>query len=379
LERTPLAVTDSGEVLDVVHDENAIRIICTADRVDIREAALSACAADKSLVLVWDGFTVTLQKASLEKLVNSGCRKIGFAEQNDPMIGKCYGLAYYNSLGHLVQPTFSILLEANSEKAARSALYILQDDQWVRIGNEGLACQGTVFFRTVNVYGITVGAFANCDLSQLGSYADAGSTVNLRLSCKFGYEVSGAVVRMMDGTHVPVNGLCFVMPDGDVTVELTVTRIVYRVNFVVDGVVISEREYFLGEQIQIPAPPQKASDGTYDYTFGGWSRDVTVAYGDERTMVIEASFIATEIPAKDPYKSLHNNNLFLTVILPIVAATVVLTVGGLVFFKQRKKRKAVAILREPLGMEIETDGCNDQDDQDDQDDQADQDDPDESQ
>ena len=77
----------------------------------------------------------------------------------------------------------------------------------------------------------------------------------------------------------------------------------------------------------------------YDYTFGGWSKNVTVAYGAERTQVIEAIFIATEIPAKDPYKSLYNNNLFLTVILPILLGVTAVAIGLLIFFKKRKKRK----------------------------------------
>ena len=49
--------------------------------------------------------------------------------------------------------------------------------------------------------------------------------------------------------------------------------------------------------------------------------------------------MATEIPKVDPYKSLHNNNLFLTVILPIFLSVVAAGVIALIVLKTLKKRK----------------------------------------
>ncbi len=336
LDRVPLAVADNGAVLDVVHTENELRVNCTADRVDMREAALSARAAGKKLVLAWDDFTVTVLEDALEALVNSNCRKIGVVRQNDSNIGRTYTLAYYNSLNYPIEPAFEILLQINLQGGKQISLYVLQNEEWVSVGDDEIRHTGALTYRAVDVHSINVSSSSNCDLSQIPVSAEVGSIIDLRVTCKFGYEVSAATVRLADGRTLEVTDLCFVMPNSAVSVDLTVTRIVYHVSFVVDGTVIFEKEYFLGEQIELPQAPTKASDGAYDYTFGGWSREVTVAYGSERTMVIEAIFIATEIPVKDPYKSLHNNNLFLTVILPCFLGLVAVAVGVLIFFKRRK-------------------------------------------
>ena len=344
LERTPLAVADDGQVLEVIHTDDALRVTCTVDRVDLREAALSAHAAGKRLVLVWEDFSVTLSAASLEQLINSNCRKIGYLPVLDASGEGAYRLTYYNSLNHSVMPTFEVCLQSNGTQGGkRLSLYCLQDGEWLPVGSEGVNQTGNLTYRIVEAYRITVGSAANCDLSTLGAYADAGSRVDLRLSCKFGYEVSGATVRTENGVEILVTDLCFIMPNQAVSIDLEVTRIVYRVSFVVDGTIVSECEYFLGDRIEVPLPPQKPSDGIYDYTFAGWSKDLTVAHGDERTIVVEARFISTEIPKKDPYQSLHNNNLLLTVILPAFGGVVLLTVGLVVLLKQLKKRKINAL------------------------------------
>ena len=162
-------------------------------------------------------------------------------------------------------------------------------------------------------------------------------------------------MRLADGTVVPTEGLTFLMPNGDVTVELTVTRIVYHVSFVVDGVEILAGDYFLGEQITLPPTPTKASDGVYDYTFSGWSQEVTIAYGEDRTPVYEAQFTKSPISAGDPYVSGRNNNWMLTIALPIVAGVGILLLGFFLVRRFLKKRSAsvAEVECEPKPSEVE--------------------------
>ena len=339
IEKTPLAVTDAGETLNVTHTSDALTVDCTADRVDIREAAQSANTAGKRLVLAWEEFTLTLTPDAVAMLINSPCRKLGITQKEVTPIGTVYTVGFFNSLNYSISPTFSVLLESRSEANSPMAAYLLRDGEWQSIGDTAAELQGSASFRIARLASITVLPVSNCDLSQLVRMAEVGKTVDLKLGCKFGFEVSSAVVRLADGTPIEVKDLTFVMPNGDVTVELTVSQIVYHVSFVVDGVVILEKDYLLGEQIVAPADPTKASDGVFDYTFGGWSKSVTVAYGADRNPIFEAVFVATEIPKVDPYKSLHNNNLFLTVILPIFLSVVAAGVIALIVLKTLKKRK----------------------------------------
>ena len=197
---------------------------------------------------------------------------------------------------------------------------------------------GSTNFLVRKVYKIHVGAVSNCNLALLPSETEAGNVIDLRLGCKFGYEVSAARVTLADGTEVPMNGLTFVMPESEVYIELTVTQIVYRVTFVADGVVLDVREYLLGDEIVIPEAPFKASDAMYEYTFVGWSDDITIAIGDVREPVYEAVYIATPLNTEDPYQSGHNNNVFLSVVLPIVLSVLGVAAVAVTVYILYKKR-----------------------------------------
>ena len=115
---------------------------------------------------------------------------------------------------------------------------------------------------------------------------------------------------------------------------------IYTVIFRNEGQEIMKNTYRLGEEIVLPATPTKASDDQYDYTFEKWSNDVTIAMGDERTIVVDAVFTAAPKTVGDPYNSGNNNNVMLTVIIPIVGGTLLVVITGIVVLvKVRKKRK----------------------------------------
>ena len=67
---------------------------------------------------------------------------------------------------------------------------------------------------------------------------------------------------------------------------------------------------------------------------------MTVAMGDERNPVIEAVWLATPVLTYNPYQSGNNNNLFITVVLPIVGGVILLGVAAFLMFRHLKKRKA---------------------------------------
>jgi len=94
-----------------------------------------------------------------------------------------------------------------------------------------------------------------------------------------------------DGNKTPLEGLTFLMPAEDVQVELTVEQIVYRVTFVVDGEIVHQADYLMGEEIILPTAPTKENDETYSYRFIGWTPEVqSMAFGEERELVYEAKF-----------------------------------------------------------------------------------------
>ena len=55
----------------------------------------------------------------------------------------------------------------------------------------------------------------------------------------------------------------------------------YTVRFLnEDGSVITEATYHYGDDVAVPADPVKAADGTYNYTFAGWDKEVTSVKGN---------------------------------------------------------------------------------------------------
>ena len=61
----------------------------------------------------------------------------------------------------------------------------------------------------------------------------------------------------------------------DVTLYAVWERIEYTVEFLDDdGNIISRKNYYYGDKIEIPNDPLKDSDGLYEYSFFGWDKDI---------------------------------------------------------------------------------------------------------
>ena len=309
----------------------------------MREAVRYARETQKTLILHWGQFSIMYDEAGLNALNTAGFRRVKLeTAESEPGVLQAT-LSYCNNIGQALSLSVPAVLTADPS----IQITLAGESGENTVGEDGVAIDGGLSFRIRDRYTVTVGRVENCNISKLPVSAGVGTTVDLRLPCSFGYEVSAAVVRLADGTELATEGLTFLMPNGDVTVELTVTRIVYHVSFVVDGVEILAGDYFLGEQITLPPTPTKASDGVYDYTFSGWSQEVSIAYGEDRTPVYEAQFTKTPISAGDPYVSGRNNNWMLTVALPIVAGVGILLLGFFLVRKFLKKKSALATEVEP--------------------------------
>ena len=90
-----------------------------------------------------------------------------------------------------------------------------------------------------------------------------------------------------------IEGDSFVMPDGYVLIGMEIVDIFYTVTFISDGRILSQNQYKYGEDVVVPRDPVKQNDGTYFYTFMGWSSEITSVTGDA---VYEARFDAELIP-----------------------------------------------------------------------------------
>jgi hypothetical protein len=200
---------------------------------------------------------------------------------------------------------------------------------------EGLT---SVLFR--EEYFLRVDGAPNCDPFSIPSRVVAGETVDLgKTTCFYGYEIVGVTVTLADGTVLATENGVFVMPESAISVKISTERIVYHIEFIVNGNVISSYDRFLGELIDFPENPTLPAEGDWIYTFVGWSSNLKAAYGDNRSIVYEAKFTRSN-PTENNVHSTRNNNMLLTVYLPILGGVLVLFVASFILIRYFRRQIA---------------------------------------
>ena len=132
----------------------------------------------------------------------------------------------------------------------------------------------------------------------------------------------------------------FVMPEESVTVSAELKLKEFTIKFVVDGEVILEQTYKIGDKVILPADPQKESVGDTVYSFVGWSPAVT-------TVTEDATYTAVfreAVMSLDNYEG--DEGTFYLRLNILVASFIVIVVSSIVtIVVVRKKKKAKKALQ----------------------------------
>ncbi len=350
--KIPLAYDEIGTIMQVSHTDTHMTVHATSAYVDIREAALFAKSLGKALTLQWGGFEMTVAHADISYLTDTRCRVIGIVSEENDTYGRIYRVGYFNSSRLPLAIDIPVTVTGARNSAGHRMSGELQvDGAWEKIAESGAQAVGAFTLRVCDIFSIRIQSNEPCDLSDFSRLTAAGTLVDLRLiTPEMGYEIAGAEVVLANGTRIPVENLTFVMPQEAVTLELRVEKIIYRVSFVVNGVVIHTAEYGLLEEIVIPENPEPYTNGLYRYTFLSWSPSVQkIVYGENRDIVYEAGFLTQLI---DPNSVKPEKGLFHTVLYAGIGAAVLLVaILALVILLSVKKRRAkrlakVAVIEE---------------------------------
>lgn len=196
-------------------------------------------------------------------------------------------------------------------------------------------------------YYVTVVNNALCDVSADKAFGYAGDKVTLNVLPKVGIDIVG--IDVLDEMGNPVSGFdgkSFTLPSRDVIISVRAKYILYNVEFVSDGAVISRQELTYGQMPTVPPDPLLASDGSFTYTFAGWSPAVESVSGN---ITYEAVFDKAPVIPNDteaPDNPINNIMKYVKIALIAVCSVLVGIIVLIIVIIIRKRKKSGASVKE---------------------------------
>lgn len=352
-QKTPLIPNASDEACYADHTETTVTVYPQTDVFDLTVASDYARSNGKTLLLQRENLTLSFTPEALERLSGALCAQLEFVVKSSGSESVQFRIGCRNSLGKTVKTglLFSVTVRYPQADSYTVAYRAEENGNWKEIDLKRYAGGRSTFTARENETVICRPEYRlqytdetdNCNLTLLPAHAVKGTSVLLATDCAYGYEISGATLVFANGQSQEV-GTTFTMPAERVRVDLRVTEIVYHITFVVDGEIVSEQTCRFGEEVQIPADPQKADSENARYLFTGWSPYVTRATGEDRNPIYTASFSETALSSEKTAKgySIFETPLFFSavgVVLLIAAAVVLIVFRKKIF---RKKGKGIS-------------------------------------
>ena len=317
--------------------------------VDFENLCDFAVRCGYDLVLMRNTVSVRFTPEALKSLRADGCKQIRFERSSETLQnGTGYVLAFLDGDGGAINTDVPVTVQYRytAIEDGTPACYEYQNGKWTALestrqgGVLSTSRTGGGIFWVGTAHYILYDPIETCNTLALPSRAVAGTWVELGgASCVYGYEITEILLTLADGSTLVVEGDGFEMPDGAVNITLTVEQIVYHVSFVVNGTVILEGDYLLGEQIVIPADPTLDLGDGLVYTFTGWSPAVTLAGGEERNIVYTAQFMSSAPITEEEQLAMESNDILVRIIVvALVFVAVIVGVIVLVVVIRRKRR-----------------------------------------
>lgn len=189
-------------------------------------------------------------------------------------------------------------------------------------------------------YYVTVVNSEMCDLKVDKDFGGKGEKISLSVVANPGVSIVGIDVADDKGNPISLssNGT-FLLPDSDVVISVRAKYILYNVEFISGGAVISRQKLTYGAMPVLPLNPSVASDGNFNYTFTGWSPSVSAVTDNITYEAVFEKSVVTDNNSASQDNPLANIMKYVKLLL--IAAAVLLS-GGIaliVFVIVRKVRK----------------------------------------
>ena len=351
LSKNAIVEDESGDAVDVTLEESVYNVSVSDSSVSINKLLHLAWSNDCQIKLSFNsvGVEIAVNDALVEDLIKSGCEKVYiYINERNRASGNAvkYTVRFADGNDKDVSLAHGVTLSFKNNVKASTRAYLVKDD-----GSEAvlaytyengiislkLSTSGVVMFK--DEYKVTVGECENGSMIADVDKAESGDTVTITVWFTDGYSLDTIkVIGNSTGKGYAITGdvkYTFTMPDEDVTIMASFVENEYVIKFVVDGVVISEKKYHKGDEIEVPENPTKPQEGDKAYVFVGWSQPITPVSGD---VTYVAEFQETTVSVDD--FGGDRGNFYLMLNIAVVVAIVMLGGGTFGIIKLVKKKKA---------------------------------------
>ena len=325
-----LVLDGEGKPVTVKTENTTYNVKVSSKSADITLLYEQALKKEYGIKMELDGCTLTLSSLAISRLSDKKITKVAASVDE-----KEVKLLLCDAGGNVIMGGEKAVIEYPNFDDTEAHLFGsvdgVEEPIYVEDGRivQNIASGQTI--TTLKKYTVTVLP------SELGSYsaskemAEAGEKIQLTAGfIKQEYFVKDIIITAnASGERVAFDAATgtFVMPVGGATVEAVYERQSFTVIFVVEGNVISERVYYLGDTVELPPDPTKEGTEKYTYTFRGWSPEVVAVSADAvYTAVFSESRLADEVEMSE--EGFESNKYTWPIILGTVGAVGVAGVGG---------------------------------------------------